>query len=265
MTRCGSRPRSRGSPSAARCAGPPGRSPAPGSCRPADMALNLVNVENVRKAHGTTVVLDDVSLGVADGERIGVVGRNGSGKSTLLRVLAGDEVVDAGRVTHNGGLTVGRLAQRDQLSDERSVLQSVVGEQAEHEWAGDARVRSVLDGLVRDLAPDATVGQLSGGERRRVALAALLVVDPTLLMLDEPTNHLDIEAIAWLAGWLRQRRGALVVVTHDRWFLDEVCQRTWEVTAGLGAPDDGGDAGYLLAPAPRARHAPAGGERPRHP
>src|SRR4051812_4337064 len=264
MTRCGSRPRCRGSPSAARCAGPPGRSPAPGSSRRADMALNLVNVENVRKAHGTTVVLDDVSLGVADGERIGVVGRNGSGKSTLLRVLAGDEAVDAGRVTHNGGLTVGRLAQRDQLSDERTVLQSVVGGQAEHEWAGDARVRSVLDGLVRDLARDATVGQLSGGERRRVALAALLVAEPALLLLDEPTNHLDIEAIAWLAGWLRQRRGASVVVTHDRWFLDEVCERTWEVTAGSVAQYDGGYAAYVLARAERDRQAAAGEQRRRN-
>ena len=228
------------------------------------MAVNLVNVENVRKAHGTTVVLDDLSLGVADGERIGVVGRNGSGKSTLLRTLAGDEVVDTGRVTHTGGLTIGRLAQRDQLPNDATVLQAVVGDQAEHEWAGDARVRNVLDGLVRELASDATVGQLSGGERRRVALGALLVADPTLLLLDEPTNHLDIEAVAWLARWLRQRRGALVVVTHDRWFLDEVCEQTWEVNAGAVVQYDGGYAAYVLARAERERQEAATEQRRRN-
>jgi ABC transport system ATP-binding/permease protein len=228
------------------------------------MAVNLVNLENVRKAHGTTVVLDDVSLGVADGERIGVVGRNGSGKSTLLRALAAAEVVDGGRVTHNGGLTVGRLAQRDQLPDDAVVLAAITGERAEHEWAGDARVRAVLDGLVRDLPADARVGRLSGGERRRVALAALLVADPTLLLLDEPTNHLDIDAIAWLAGWLRNRRGALVVVTHDRWFLDEVCDQTWEVTGGTVARYDGGYAAYVLARAERERQSATGEMRRRN-
>jgi ABC transport system ATP-binding/permease protein len=228
------------------------------------MAVNLVNLENVRKAHGTTVVLDDVSLGVADGDRIGVVGRNGSGKSTLLRVLAAAEVVDGGRVTHNGGLTVGRLAQRDQLPDDTVVLAAITGERAEHEWAGDARVRAVLDGLVRDLPADARVGRLSGGERRRVALAALLVADPTLLLLDEPTNHLDIEAIAWLAGWLRNRRGALVVVTHDRWFLDEVCDQTWEVTGGTVGRYDGGYAAYVLARAERERQSATGEMRRRN-
>jgi ABC transport system ATP-binding/permease protein len=228
------------------------------------MAVNLVNLENVRKAHGTTVVLDDVSLGVADGERIGVVGRNGSGKSTLLRALAAAEVVDGGRVTHNGGLTVGRLAQRDQLPDDAVVLAAITGERAEHEWAGDARVRAVLDGLVRDLPADARVGRLSGGERRRVALAALLVADPTLLLLDEPTNHLDIDAIAWLAGWLRNRRGALVVVTHDRWFLDEVCDQTWEVTGGTVARYDGDYAAYVLARAERERQSATGEMRRRN-
>ena len=228
------------------------------------MAVNLVNLENVRKAHGTTVVLDDVSLGVADGDRIGVVGRNGSGKSTLLRVLAGVEVVDAGRVTQTGGLSVGRLAQRDDLDDDATVLAAITGDRAEHEWAGDARIRTVLDGLVRDLAGDAQVGRLSGGERRRVALASLLVSDPTLLLLDEPTNHLDIEAVAWLASSLRTRRGALVVVTHDRWFLDEVCEQTWEVTAGSVAQYDGGYAAYVLARAERERQAVAGEMRRRN-
>ncbi|HET7311895.1 MAG TPA: ABC-F family ATP-binding cassette domain-containing protein [Mycobacteriales bacterium] len=228
------------------------------------MAVNLVNLENVRKAHGTTVVLDDVSLGVADGERIGVVGRNGSGKSTLLRVLAGAERVDSGRVTQTGGLTVGRLAQRDDLPADATVLRAVTGDRVEYEWAGDARVRAVLDGLVRDLRGDALVGTLSGGERRRVALAALLVSDPTLLLLDEPTNHLDIEAVAWLARWLRSRRGALVVVTHDRWFLDEVCEQTWEVTAGAIAQYDGGYAAYVLARAERERQSAAGEMRRRN-
>jgi ABC transport system ATP-binding/permease protein len=228
------------------------------------MAANLVNLENVGKAHGTTTVLADVSLGVAEGERIGVVGRNGSGKSTLLRVLADEEAVDSGRVTHTGGLTVGRLAQRDRLPAEATVLHAVVGERPEHEWAGDARVRAVLDGLLRDLPADAVVGTLSGGERRRVALAALLVLDPALLLLDEPTNHLDIEAIAWLAGWLRSRRGGLVVVTHDRWFLDEVCDQTWEVTAGSVEQYDGGYASYVLARAERERQAAAGEQRRRN-
>jgi ATP-binding cassette subfamily F protein uup len=228
------------------------------------VAVNLVNLENVRTAHGTTVVLDDVSLGVADGERVGVVGRNGSGKSTLLRVLAGAEVVDAGRVTQTGGLSVGRLAQSDDLDADATVLAAITGDRAEHEWAGDARIRAVLDGLVRDLSGDAQIGQLSGGERRRVALAALLVADPTLLLLDEPTNHLDIEAVAWLASWLRARRGALVVVTHDRWFLDEVCEQTWEVTAGAVAQYDGGYAAYVLARAERERQLAAGEMRRRN-
>ncbi|HET7529989.1 MAG TPA: ABC-F family ATP-binding cassette domain-containing protein [Mycobacteriales bacterium] len=228
------------------------------------MAANLVNLEQVRKAHGTTVVLNDVSLGVAAGERIGVVGRNGSGKSTLLRVLAAEEDVDAGRVTHTSDIAVGRLAQRDRLADSQTVLGAVVGGRLEHEWAGDARVRAVLDGLVRDVAADSMVGTLSGGERRRVSLASLLVADPELLLLDEPTNHLDVEAISWLAGWLRTRRGAVVVVTHDRWFLDEVCERTWEVDAGSVAQYDGGYAAYVLARAERERQAAAGEQRRRN-
>ena len=228
------------------------------------MAINLVNVESVRKAHGTTTVLDGVSLGVAAGERIGVLGRNGAGKSTLLRVLGGDEPVDDGRVTHARDLTIGRLDQRDVLGSGRSVLDVVVGGRIEHEWAGDARVRAVLDGLLGDLTPDALVDTLSGGERRRVALAALLVADPVLLLLDEPTNHLDIEGIAWLAGWLARRRGALVVVTHDRWFLDAVCEQTWEVAGGSVNRYDGGYAAYVLARAERERQAAAGEERRRN-
>ena len=228
------------------------------------MAANFVNVESVRKAHGTTVVLDDVSLGVAAGERIGVVGRNGGGKSTLLAVLAGAEPVDAGRVTRTGGLTVGRLAQHDELPPDTTLRRAVVGTGPEHVWARDARVRAVLDGLLADLSGDAVVGTLSGGERRRVALAALLVADPDLLLLDEPTNHLDLEAIAWLADWLTRSRGALVVVTHDRWFLDAVCAQTWEVGDGAVRRYDGGYAAYVLARAERERQAAATEERRRN-
>src|SRR4051794_4522835 len=228
------------------------------------MAANLVNLESVRKAHGTTVVLDDVSLGVAAGERIGVVGRNGGGKSTLLGVVAGVEPVDSGRVTRTGGLTPGRLAQHDELPPDTTVRLAVVGTGPEHVWAGDPRVRAVLDGLLADVSGDAVVGTLSGGERRRVALAALLVADPDLLLLDEPTNHLDLEAVAWLAGWLARRRGALVVVTHDRWFLDAVCEQTWEVGDGAVRRYDGGYAAYVLARAERERQAAAGEERRRN-
>ena len=228
------------------------------------MPVNLVNLESVRVTRGTATVLDDVSLGVGAGERIGVVGRNGSGKSTLLRALHGVEALDAGRVTHTGGLTVGRLSQQDDLPAGASVLTVVVGSRAEHEWAGDARVRTVLNGLLPGIAPDAVVGRLSGGERRRVALAALLVADPALLLLDEPTNHLDIEAVAWLADHVRTRTGALVVVTHDRWFLDEVCVQTWEVAGGVVHRYDGGYAAYVLARAERERQADAGEDRRRN-
>jgi len=226
--------------------------------------VNLVNLEAVGKAHGTTVVLRDVSLGVAEGERIGVVGRNGGGKSTLLRILAGHEDVDGGRVTRAGGLAVGRLGQHDTLPADATVLHCVVGQRAEHEWAGDARVRAVLAGLLDGIDPEALARTLSGGERRRVALAALLVADPGLLLLDEPTNHLDVEAIAWLAEWLNRRRGALVVVTHDRWFLDAVCLRTWEVGNGAVHQYDGGYAAYVLARAERERQAAASESRRRN-
>ena len=226
--------------------------------------MNLVNLEAVGKAHGTTTVLRDVSLGVAEGDRVGVVGRNGGGKSTLLRILARHEDVDTGRVTHAGGIAVGRLAQHDALPNDATVLRCVVGDQPEHEWAGDARVRAVLSGLLGGIDPEARVGTLSGGERRRVALAALLVEDPALLLLDEPTNHLDVVAIAWLAEWLVRRRGALVVVTHDRWFLDAVCLRTWEVGGGAVHQYDGGYAAYVLARAERERQAAATEDRRRN-
>jgi ATP-binding cassette subfamily F protein uup len=225
------------------------------------MPVNLVNLESVHKAHGTIVVLDEVSIGVAAGDRIGVVGRNGSGKSTLLSVMAGDERIDSGRVTRTGGLTVGRLAQHDELPGDATVLRAVVGSRVEHEWAGDADIRAVLDGLLTGLSTDAVVGDLSGGERRRVALAALLVADPDLLLLDEPTNHLDLDAISWLAPRLRARSGGLVVVTHDRWFLDAVCEETWEVAAGAVNRYDGGYAAYVLARAERERQTAASEDR----
>jgi ATP-binding cassette subfamily F protein uup len=225
---------------------------------------NLVNVEAIDKAYATTVVLRDVSLGVADGERIGVVGRNGGGKSTLLGVLAAEEPVDAGRVTHTRDLTVGRLAQHDRLLPGTTVLQAVVGDRAEHEWAADPRVRSVLGGLLSDISRHSDIGVLSGGERRRVALAALLVADPALLLLDEPTNHLDLEAVDWLAGHVRERRGALVVVTHDRWFLDAACDTTWEVGDGDVRRYDGGYAAYVLARAERERQVAAADDRRRN-
>ena len=169
---------------------------------------NLVSVERASLALGTTLVLADVSLGVSAGERIGVVGRNGGGKSTLLRVLTGRQEVDEGRVTNVGGLTVGMLTQVDTLDPEATVRTAVLGTTPEHVWAGDARVRDVLEGLLGGIdAPDvggleALVGPMSGGERRRLALAQLLVADPDLLLLDEPTNHLDVEGVAWLADHL---------------------------------------------------------------
>jgi len=226
--------------------------------------VSLVNAERIGKTHGTTVVLDGVSLGIADGDRVGVVGRNGGGKSTLLRALARVEPVDTGRVTHVSDLEVGLLGQRDDLDPTATVLHTVVGSAAEHEWAGDARVRDVLSGLLTGVAPERVVGQLSGGERRRVALAALLVRNPQLLLLDEPTNHLDVEGIDWLATWLRQRRGALVVVTHDRWFLDSVCEQTWEVAQGAVHRYEGGYAAYVLARAERERQLAASDDRRRN-
>ncbi len=201
----------------------------------------------------------------ATGQRIGVVGRNGGGKSTLLRVLAGEQPVDSGRATRAGGTTVGLLSQVDTLDPAWTVREAVVGTLPEHVWAGDARVRDVLTGLLGGVgAPsvgglDAVVGPLSGGERRRLALARLLVADPDLLLLDEPTNHLDVEGVAWLADHLVTRRtradAALVVVTHDRWFLDAVATLTWEVGDGGVQAYEGGYAAYVLARAERDRLA----------
>ena len=222
------------------------------------MARNLVNLENVSKSYGTRSLLAGVSLGVADGDRIGVVGRNGDGKSTLLRLLALAESPDAGRVTHAGGLRVGVVAQHDDLAHHATVRETVVGAGPAHEWASEAGVREVLAGLFGERGAlddmlDRPLGPLSGGERRRVALARALVGEHDVLILDEPTNHLDVEAIDWLAKHLAARREALVVVTHDRWFLDAVCTATWEVQGADVHAYEGGYSAYVLARAERER------------
>jgi ATP-binding cassette subfamily F protein uup len=228
-------------------------------------AVPLVTLEAVGKAYGTSVVLDRVSLGVAAGERIGVVGRNGGGKTTLLRLLTGREEPDTGRVAAAGGLRVGYVDQRTEPPGDTVRAAVLAGYGATHEWAGDAAVRAVLDGLgLPRIGLDAATDRLSGGERRRVALAAALVARSDLLVLDEPTNHLDVEGVAWLAEHLRGRREALVVVTHDRWFLDEVSEQTWEVGDGTVRRYDGGYSAYVLARAERARQAEATEQRRRN-
>jgi len=214
---------------------------------------NLVNLEAVSKTYGTRSLLAEVSLGVAEGERIGVVGRNGDGKTTLVRVLARHEPPDAGRVTHTRDLRLGLLAQHDELDPAATVRAVVLGDRPEHDWAGDPRIRGVANALLGEVPLDAAIGPLSGGERRRVALARLLVAEHDLLVLDEPTNHLDVEAIDWLAHHLAGLRSALLVVTHDRWFLDAVCERTWEVEGGRVHDYEGGYSAYVLAKAERSR------------
>ncbi|MEU7569083.1 ABC-F family ATP-binding cassette domain-containing protein [Streptomyces fradiae] len=226
------------------------------------MAANLVNVEAVSKVYGTRALLDGVSLGVSEGDRIGVVGRNGDGKTTLIRVLARLEEADTGRVTHSGGLRLGVLTQHDSLDPAATVRHEVIGDLADHEWAGSAKIRDVLTGLFGGLdlpgfpqGLDTVIGPLSGGERRRIALAKLLIAEQDLIVLDEPTNHLDVEGIAWLAAHLRARRSALVCVTHDRWFLDQVCTRMWDVQRGAVHEYEGGYSDYVFARAERERIA----------
>jgi ABC transport system ATP-binding/permease protein len=227
------------------------------------MALvNLVNLERVSVSHGARTLLDEVSLGVSDGDRIGVVGRNGGGKTTLLKTLVKAEPPHSGRVTHTGGLRVGVLTQDVRVDETLTARDAIVGDAAEHTWAGDAGVREVLDGLgLHEVGLDAVVGTMSGGERRRVALAALLVDEWDLLVLDEPTNHLDVEGVAWLAAYLTRRRGAHLVVTHDRWFLDEVSTATWEVHDGVVDAYEGGYSAYVLARAERDRIAAVGEQK----
>ncbi|MDL9980676.1 ABC-F family ATP-binding cassette domain-containing protein [Microbacterium sp. ASV49] len=220
---------------------------------------HLLGAEALHLEYPTRVVFDSVTLGVEEGDRIGIVGRNGDGKSSLLGMLAGLRSPDAGRVTMRGGVRIGVLDQADTLDDDGTVGSTIVGDTPEHEWAGDARVRDVIAGLVADLDWEARLGTLSGGQRRRVALARLLAGDWDILFLDEPTNHLDVEAIAWLADHVKRRwapsAGALLVVTHDRWFLDEVCNATWEVHDRIVEPFEGGYAAYILQRVERDRQA----------
>jgi len=224
--------------------------------------VNLVNLEAAVKAYGTRVLLDQVSLGITAGMRVGVVGRNGSGKTTLLAALAGQADLNSGRSTRARDARIGYLAQSEQLTG--SVRGLVFGALPEHEWAADARGRGLLAALLADIDLDAQAERLSGGERRRVALAALLRGTHDLLLLDEPTNHLDIKAIRWLAGYLNSYVKTFVVVTHDRWFLDEVTDRTWEVADGHVHSYDGGYSAYVLARAERARQAAAADQRRRN-
>jgi ATP-binding cassette subfamily F protein uup len=223
--------------------------------RGASAGTNLINLERVSKSFGVRPLLTEVSLGVQDGDRIGIVGRNGDGKTTLLKILAGVEPVDAGRMTQTRGLRWAMLAQHDTLDDDHTIRFAVLGELAEHEWASQPRARGIVRHLLSDLDLDRTVAGLSGGERRRVALAQLLIDDLDILLLDEPTNHLDIEAVAWLAEHLAGRDLTLVVVTHDRWFLDAVCTSTWEVHDAVVDGYDGGYAAFVLAKAERMRQA----------
>ncbi len=226
---------------------------------------HLLGAENIHLSFPTKEVFDDITMGINDGDRIGVVGRNGDGKSTLLKLLAKRIDPDEGRVTYRGSLQVGLLDQGDVLDGELSVGEAVVGEMPEHQWASNPKVRDVIGGLLNDLDWNQKVSELSGGQRRRVALAALLVQDLDIVMLDEPTNHLDVEGVAWLAKHLNERwprnTGGLVVVTHDRWFLDAVCNFTWEVYGGKIEPFEGGYAAYILQRAERDRSAAASESR----
>ena len=216
---------------------------------------NLVNLERVSKAYDVRPLLTEVSIGVGGGERVGVVGRNGDGKTTLLQVLTGQEPPDSGRVSMSRGIVIGYLHQGDTLDDTHSVRDAVLAGRPDHVWAAEPHTREVVDELLAGVELDRAVIGLSGGERRRCALAELLLREHDLLVLDEPTNHLDVEAVSWLAGHLVSLSSALVVVTHDRWFLDAVCERTWEVHDGLVDTYEGGYAAYVLAKAERERQA----------
>ena len=222
---------------------------------------HLLGGETLNLAYPTQVVFESVTVGVNDGDRIGIVGRNGDGKSSLLALLTGRITPNSGRVTYRSGLRVAALEQADTLDPTHSVAHALVGDRPEHEWAGDPKIRDVVAGLVADIDWQAPVGALSGGQRRRVQLAELLIGDWDVIALDEPTNHLDIEGITWLAAHMKQRwartTGGLLVVTHDRWFLDEVATTTWEVHDGVVEPFDGGYAAYVLQRVERDRVAAA--------
>ena len=225
----------------------------------------LLGCEKARVEFPTKTVFEDVSLGLDEGDRIGVVGKNGDGKSTLLSLLAGIIEPDEGRVIRTRGVRVGVLGQADALSDDDTVEHAVVGDTPEYEWAGDARVRDIISGLAADIPWQGRVGDLSGGQRRRVDLARLLIGDWDVLMLDEPTNHLDMRAITWLAHHLKARwkhgTGALLVVTHDRWFLDEVCLSMWEVHDRTIDPFEGGFSAYIQQRVERDRQAQVAEQR----
>jgi ATP-binding cassette subfamily F protein uup len=229
---------------------------------------NLLNLKDVEKGYGSRSVLRAITLGVSAGERIGVVGQNGGGKSTLLRLIAGLEECDAGTLTRTGDVGVALLGQFDDLDSTASIREVLVGGRADHEWAADRTFRGVLGGLLGGVAlerfaagMDTPLAGLSGGERRRIALARLLLDPPELLLLDEPTNHLDVEGVDWLARHLAERRGSMLVVTHDRWFLDAVCTTTWEVSNGSVHQYEGGYAAYVLARAERDRQEAAREDR----
>ena len=225
------------------------------------MARNLVNIEEVSKAFDIRALLERVSLGVSEGDRIGIVGRNGSGKSTLMKIIAAVESPDEGRVTKSNSVKIGLLSQVDKADPNSTVGDVVLGDKAKHEWASDAGIREVFTGLFGgfdDHLFERTFATLSGGEKRRVGLAKLLIDDLDLILLDEPTNHLDVEGVAWLANHLNSRKSlAVLVITHDRWFLDAVTERTWEVVAGKVEEYDGGYSAFVLAKAERARQANA--------
>ncbi len=218
-----------------------------------------MNIEEVSKAFDIRPLLIKVSLGISEGERIGIVGRNGAGKSTLMRIISAEEAPDAGRVTKSNATNIGFLAQIDNADPAATVGEVVLGNREKHEWAGDARIREIFVGLFGgfdDHLFERTFGNLSGGEKRRVGLAKLLIDDLQLILLDEPTNHLDVEGVAWLANHLKERKDlAVLVVTHDRWFLDEVTDRTWEVVQGAVEEYDGGYSAFVLAKAERSRQA----------
>jgi ABC transport system ATP-binding/permease protein len=237
-----------------------GCSPArPGRPRKVGAVAHLLGAEAVHLEYPTQVVFESLTVGVSDGDRIGIVGRNGDGKSSLLGLLTGEVQPHSGRVTQRSGLHVGALSQADVLDAGSTVGWALVGDRPEHEWASNPSIRDVVGGLVADIDWDTTIGTLSGGQRRRVQLAALLIGDWDVIALDEPTNHLDIEGITWLAAHLRQRwarnTGGLLLVTHDRWFLDEVATMTWEVHDGIVEPFEGGYAAYVLQRVERDRLA----------